>query len=139
MYKAMDLWGFHDNSGDWSTDFFALYKGIRDEAKKKEKEGDTSGLAAAPSLPLTSYTGVYTNETYGDAVITLSKDTLVMLLPNALRMKLKPRNHDSFEGDFDYPWWDKSTVSFSLDSEGKIIKFDKDGVEYRIVPGKAGM
>jgi hypothetical protein len=137
MYKAMDLWAFHDNSQDWSTDFYALYKGIREEARKKKKERDSLRVPSAkPSLPLASYMGKYTNETYGDAVITLSKDTLVMQLPNSLRMKLKPWNYDTFEGDFDYPWWDKSSVTFTLDSEGKVSKFDKDGVEYKILNEK---
>ena len=139
MYKAMDLWGFHDNSRDWSTDFYALYKGLKDEAKKREKEKEASRLPnARPSLPLAAYTGKYTNETYGDAIITLSNDTLVMLLPNAIRMKLRPWNYDIFEGSFEYGWWDKSTVGFRLNSDGKVSAFDKDGVEYTLIPAQAG-
>jgi hypothetical protein len=53
-----------------------------------------------------------------------------MLLPNSIRMKLKPWTYDSFEGDFDYAWWDKSSVTFTLDTQGKVSSFDKDGVEY---------
>ena len=137
MYKAMDLWGFHDHSRDWSTDFYALYKGLKDEARKREKEKEASRLPnARPSLPLASYAGKYTNETYGDAVITLSNDTLVMLLPNAIRLKLKPWNYDTFEGDFDYTWWGKSSVTFALNGDGKVAAFDKDGVEYTLTPGK---
>jgi hypothetical protein len=135
----MDLWGFHDNFRDWSTDFYAMYKGIREEGRKKAKEKEASRLPdARPSLPLASYAGNFTNETYGDAVIRIQQDTLIMLLPNSLRMKLKPWNHDAFEGVFDYPWWDRSTITFSLDSDGKVFKFDKDGVEYTLTREKAG-
>jgi len=53
-------------------------------------------------------------------------------------MKLKPWNYDTFEGDYDYAWWDKSSVSFTLNSDGKVSAFDKDGVEYTLIPEKAG-
>jgi len=59
-------------------------------------------------------------------------------LPNAIRMKLRPWNYDIFEGSFEYGWWDKSTVGFRLNSDGKVSAFDKDGVEYTLIPAQAG-
>jgi hypothetical protein len=53
-------------------------------------------------------------------------------------MKLKPWNYDTFEGEFEYSWWDKSSVSFSLDPEGKVFKFNKDGVDYELIREKEG-
>jgi CubicO group peptidase (beta-lactamase class C family) len=58
LYKAMDLWAFHDNYRDWSGEFYALYKKIRDENKRKEKEQETlDGAAVATSRPLAAYAG----------------------------------------------------------------------------------
>lgn len=133
MYKAMDLWGFHDNYRDWSTDLYAMYKGIRDEGRKKEKEKEALRVPnTRPSLPLAAYAGQYTNESYGDAVLTLSGDTLVMQLPGNIRVKLKHWDYDNFEGNYEYAWWDKSLIKFSIDEDGKVSQFDKDGAVYTL-------
>ena len=137
MYKAMDLWGFHDNYRDWSTDMYAMYKGMKNEAKKKEKEKEALRVVGTrPPLPLNSYTGRYNNETYGEAVLTLSGDSLIMELPNSIRVSLKPLNYDTFEGAFNYSWWDKAIVKFEFDEDGKILSLDKDGVVYKLAEEK---
>jgi CubicO group peptidase (beta-lactamase class C family) len=135
MYKAMDLWGFHDNGRDWSGDFHALYKRIRDESKKREKEKEALRVPGThPALPLASYAGKYSNETYGEALLTVKNDTLLMQLPNGIRMTLKHWDYDVFQGVPQYAWWDKSWVKFSLSEDGKIVQFDKDGALYTLVP-----
>ena len=37
MYKAFDLWCFHDNKNDWGNEFFRLYTGLTDTAKKERR------------------------------------------------------------------------------------------------------
>ena len=79
-----------------------------------------------------AYAGQYTNESYGDAVLTLSGDTLVMQLPGNIRVKLKHWDYDNFEGNYEYAWWDKSLIKFSIDEDGKVSQFDKDGAVYTL-------
>jgi CubicO group peptidase (beta-lactamase class C family) len=137
MYKAMDLWGWSDNSRDWSTECFAMYKKLRDQRLKKEKEKETGRVKGTkPSLPLQAYTGLFTNEAYGDARVVLTGDTLRMELPNGVRLDLQHWNYDSFVGRYNYFWWDKDWVVFSMDEEGKITQLVKGDIVYKVKPQK---
>ena len=131
MYKAMDLWGWSDNSRDWSAECYALYKKLRDDRRKKDQEKEAERVKGTrPSLPLQAYTGLYTNEAYGDARVVLVGDTLRMELPNDVRLDLQHWNFDTFIGHYNYFWWDKDWVVFSLNEEGKITQLERDDIVY---------
>jgi len=137
MYKAMDLWGWSDNSRDWSAECYALYKKLRDDRRRKDREKEAERVKGTmPSLPLTAYTGLYTNEAYGDARVVLAGDTLKMLFPNDVRLDLQHWNYDTFIGHYNYFWWDKDWVVFSLDGEGKVTQLRKDDIVYILKPEK---
>jgi CubicO group peptidase (beta-lactamase class C family) len=131
MYKAMDLWCFHDNSKDWSGDLYTMYKNIKLEAKKKhlEEEGKRV-LNTHPTLPLLTYTGKYHNEIFGDAEIAFSNDSLLLKYPNNITLRLTHWNYDTFLGTFTYAWMDKTPIVFSLDATGKVSQFEMDGMVY---------
>ena len=134
LLKAMDLWGFSDNSRDWSAECYAMYKRLKEQGRQREREKDSSRVKGTkPSLPLEGYAGKYSNEVYGDANVLLTGDSLRVELPNEVRLTLRHWNYDTFVGYYDYFWWDREWVRFSLDSEGKITHFDKDGVVYKLV------
>ncbi len=131
MYKAMDLWCFHDNTNDWSGELYNLYKNIKLEAKKKQKEEEAKRvLNTHPSLALSEYAGKYNNEIFGKAEIVFANDTLLLKYPNNITLRLNHWNFDTFVGHFTYPWIDKTTVSFSLNQQGKISHFEMDGMIY---------
>jgi CubicO group peptidase (beta-lactamase class C family) len=131
MYKAFDLWSFHDKTNDWSKDFFNLYKGLSDNARKKETEQLAKRvLNTRPSLALEAYSGKYTNKIYGNAEVELKDATLIVKLPNNSNDLLQHWNYDTFMGSSVNWWWGKSMVHFSLDSEGKAAGFSMDGVLY---------
>jgi hypothetical protein len=46
-------------------------------------------------------------------------------------LKLEHWNYDIFKGTFNHFWWDKSTVQFILDGEGKVSQFEMDGMIYK--------
>ena len=131
MYKTFDLWSFHDNTNDWSNDFFNLYKGLSDKANKKEDEQlGKRVLNTHPSLGLEAYTGKYVNKIYGNAEVTLVNDLLTVKQPNNFNFPLQHWNYDTFMGSSVNWWWGKSIIQFSLDSEGKIAGFSIDGIMY---------
>ncbi len=131
MYKAFDLWSFHDNAIDWSKDFFNLYKSLSDNDRKKETEQlDKRVLSTHPSLALEAYTGKYTNKIYGNAEVELKDATLIVKLPNNFNFLLQHWNYDTFMGSSVNWWWGKSGVQFSLDSEGKVAGFSINGILY---------
>ena len=137
MYKAMDLWGFSDNGRDWSAECYKMYKKLREEGQQKEKEKEAGRVKGTkPSLPLSGYAGDYTSEIYGDARVVLEGDSLKVELPNDIRLSLRHWNYDTFVGNYNYFWWDKEWIVFSLDGGGKIVQFEKDGVVYLYKPEK---
>jgi CubicO group peptidase (beta-lactamase class C family) len=132
MWKATDLWCFNDNSRDWSTELYYHYKKIREDARKKEQEKEAKRVVGTnPSLPLDSLAGKYINEIYGDAEIVANGNELTLKFPNKINLALKHWNYDVFRGYYNYEWYGKAWVTFSLNSDGKIAQFDFDGVIYK--------
>jgi len=137
MFKAFDLWLFNDNSKDWSNDLFSLYSKRKADAKNKQKESDVKRvLGTKPSLALDEYRGKYSSDIYGEAEITIEDGNLSVKYPNNNVLKLEHWNYDVFKGRFNNFWFDKSTVQFFLDNEGKVSSFDMDGITYRRVTTK---
>jgi len=134
MYKAMDLWCFQDNSRDWSAECYAMYRKLKEEGRQKEREKEAGRVKGTKlSLPLAAYTGNYTNEIYGDARVVTAGDSLQIELPNDVRLSLQHWDYDTFVGYYNYFWWDREWVQFSMDAEGKITQLAKDGVVYKPV------
>jgi CubicO group peptidase (beta-lactamase class C family) len=131
MYKAFDLWAFDDNSKDWSNDFFNLYKGLSENANKRETDQLAKRvLNTKPSLPMQAYTGKYTSKIYGNAEVVLNNDLLEVKLPNNMSFTYQHWHYDSFMGNSKNWWWGKSSIQFILDSEGNVTEFIQDGISY---------
>jgi len=131
MLKAFDLWVFNDNSKDWSSDLFNLYSRLKADGKEKQKESDKKRVPGTkPSLELQAYTGKYASDIYGDAEITLRGGNLFVKFPNNNILKLEHWNYDIFKGSFNNFWWDKSSVQFFLNNDGKVSHFEMDGLRY---------
>src|SRR5262249_12597174 len=108
---------------------------LKNEAKGKQKENDAKRvLGTKPSLALDQYAGKYSSDIYGDAEITVNDGSLSVKYPNNNVLRLEHWNYDIFKGRFNNFWWDKSTVQFFLDNEGKVSRFEMDGMSYRKVP-----
>jgi len=132
MYKAIDLFCFNDNTHDWSNDFFTLYKKLKQDAKKKETEKEAKRVSnTIPSLEISAYEGKYSNEIFGNAEIVFHNDSLLLKYPNNVTLHLTHWHFDTFLGKYNYPWFDKSWVQFSLNDLGKISQFEMDGLVYK--------
>ena len=77
-----------------------------------------------------AYTGKYASDLYGDAEITLRDGNLFVKFPNNNILKLEHWNYDIFKGSFNNFWWDKSSVQFFLNNDGKVSHFEMDGLRY---------
>ena len=132
MYKAMDLWCFQDNSRDWSRDFYDLYTSMHQESAKRQSAEDAKRvLNTKPSLSLVAYCGKFHNNVYGTAEIQLKGDTLWLKYPNNILVWLEHWNFDTFQGNFEHFWFDKSKVQFSLDEKGAVSRFEMGGIVYQ--------
>ncbi len=131
MYKAFDLWSFRDNKTDWSADLFNLYKGFADSAKKREADQLAKRVTdTRPSLPLTAYVGKYVNEIYGAVDLLIEKDSLILNLPDGISLRLRHWNYDTFQGEYNYWWFGKSFVHFSVNTEGNISALSLEGISF---------
>lgn len=128
MYKALDLWAFNDPANDWSARFYKLYKGLEDTVKKKQQELLAKQVKGTqPSLPLTAYTGKYSNKLLGDVEVKLEGGQLQVLFPEHVVLSLSHFHYDTFRGTYSNWWFDKAWVQFSLDKEGKVSSISLDG------------
>ena len=132
MYKAFDLWTFADNNTDWSTDFYKLYKNITDTARKRETEQLAKQVKGTqPSLPLKEYAGKYSNKIYGNTEVVITNDSLTLQFSGSkFNLSLRHWNYDTFRGWYNYWWWGKSFVQFSIDVSGKVSRLSLDGIIY---------
>ena len=128
----MDLWCFQDNSRDWSRDFYDLYAAMHQESRKRQSAEDAKRvLNTKPSLSLVAYCGKFHNNVYGTAEIQLKGDTLWLKYPNNILVWLEHWNFDTFQGNFEHFWFDKSKVQFSLDEKGAVSRFEMGGIVYQ--------
>ncbi|HLK27525.1 MAG TPA: serine hydrolase [Puia sp.] len=132
MYKAIDLWCFNDNSKDWSLDFFALYKKLKEDVRKKEIEKESKRvLNTIPPVEMSAYEGKYSSEIFGHAEIIFHNDSLLLKYPNNISLHLTHWNYNTFVGKYNYQWFGKSWIQFSLNELGKVDQFEMDGLVYK--------
>jgi CubicO group peptidase (beta-lactamase class C family) len=132
MYKAFDLWVFGNNNTDWSNDFYKLYKGLADTAKKADNEQLAKQVKGTrPSLALPEYKGKYTSEIYGTATVIAVHDSLLLQFTNGrFNIALQHWHYDTFYGMFNNWWMGKSFVQFLLDKSGKVSGLLVDDIAY---------
>lgn len=132
MYKAIDLWAFDDNSRDWSSTLFQLYKAEEDTANKEEAARLAKRLMNThPSFPLQAYTGKFANEVLASISVVLKDNGLQITLPGNRFLTLQHWQYDVFQGVYT-PWWaGKAWVQFLPDREGKIAALRINETEYK--------
>jgi len=131
MYKAFDLWAFNDNSNDWSSSFYTLYKGIADTAKKNENSVLAKRvLNTHPSLPQAAYTGKFSNRKLASIEVVLKDSTLTVIMPGNIGISLQHWHYDVFRGSFSRWWFGNTWVQFLPGKEGKMAALQIDGTEY---------
>lgn len=117
---------------DWLTDYGQAF------AHYYEPAGDLAGedrpADAADPGPLDAYAGTWTNPYYGDAVVAVEGDALVVRLgpDGGYELELEPWNGDEFAfvptGE-NAPWGSKSSATFAVGGGAMTLQFfDTDGL-----------
>ncbi len=125
MYKAMDLYGFNDNSRDWHSEVFKLYEGFKKEnleilnKRVKERAENTK-----PSLPLEAYEGSYNSEMLGTVIVTVQDNVLQTNFNDFITYKAEHWHYDTFITNKDSRFREKLLIRFELNTEGKINQLD---------------
>ncbi len=134
MLKALDIFAGTNGGAprDWSTEFLALYKGLREGGEKAMAERDAKRVAGTrPSRDLAAYAGTYAHPAWGDVVVTAVPDGLrVALGPSADNAgTLTHWQYDTFRGELGDGRGGKTMVVFQLGMDGAVSRVLLDGSE----------
>ena len=122
MWRVLDAYSGAP-ARDWSTEFLALYGGLKNEADKERAEREAKRVAGTrPSRSAEHYAGTYINPVYGDLKISAADGVLRMqfgpMPENA--GTLQHWHFDTYRvklGDGRYGW---NMISFGMAPDGSI-------------------
>jgi len=117
---------------DWSAEFQMVAQGYMAEVKGQVDDMHSRRDASLlPSSPLQAYAGLFSNDLFGEAVVTFEGDSL-QLRYGANTAVLEPWQGDTFLAHWDLKGLlDDSMITFSPD--GRTMTVLKDGAEYKKV------
>ena len=122
LWKLFDVYTSAEPR-DWSTEFLALYGGMKTEAKAMEaKEEKARVVGTTPTHALADYTGRYLHKVYGDVVISRKGDALYIAfgrLPENAGT-LRHWHYERFRVAFGDGRYGSSDVVFRTGADGRV-------------------
>ncbi len=113
MFQFFDLC-FRQSDQNWSHFFL--------EEQKKNREKKSVSIAPFAPMPLQEYVGVYQNKIYGNAIIFIKNQELMIELgPKKIKMKLIPWDRDIFSMKWPVDFED-TKICFHLGTDGSVEK-----------------
>lgn len=140
MYKIFDVFGFNDNSRDWSSEFKTLYDNIHTQGEK-QRQAILAGrkIDTKPNLPLEAYAGRYSDPFYGSVNVTVVNGGLKADFGSGLIADLGHWQFDTFMGTWNKDWWDQSIFQFQLSPvAAEVQTLTVDGAILRKEPKPTG-
>lgn len=132
MLKALDIFAGTNGGAprDWSTEFLALYAGLRDKGVKARAELEAKRISGTkPSLALASYAATYTHPAWGDLVVAEQGGALSIAMGSSASMRgmLEHWNTDTFRAMLGDGRSAPMYVAFTVDASGKVARLIMDG------------
>ena len=117
IYKVFDLLLFDDDSRDWNSEIFELYNERSERYKKSYYESfENRDKSKKLSYELEDFVGKYSNDMYGDIIITLLKRE-GKKSRKKYYLNLDVNNNIK---NFDLEWWEGNT--FLTDKDEKWLE-----------------
>ena len=117
VYKIFDLLLFDDNSRDWNSEVFELYNERSERYKKSYYESfENRDKSKKLSYELEDFVGKYSNDMYGDIIVTLLKRE-GKKSRKKYYLNLDVNNNIK---NFDLEWWEGNT--FLTDKDEKWLE-----------------
>ncbi|MEC8702807.1 MAG: DUF3471 domain-containing protein, partial [Bacteroidota bacterium] len=117
VYKIFDLLLFDDNSRDWNSEVFELYNERSESYKKSYYESfENRDKSKKLSYELEDFVGKYSNDMYGDIIVTLLKRD-GKKSRKKYYLNLDVNNNIK---NFDLEWWEGNT--FLTDKDEKWLE-----------------
>jgi hypothetical protein len=129
MYELLDHYLGRPHV-DWVARFRAEKQRQIEAALKELKTQTAKPAAVGPSLPVSGYTGTYTDPWYGNVELTVSGGKLRIDFRSTPRMTatLEHWQYDTFVTHFDDPTIEPAYVTFNLDAAGRIDRITMKAV-----------
>ena len=130
MYRVFDMYSGHAPR-DWSKELLALYSGLERAADSARRDQIQRRVAdTRPSLPLDRYAGTYTNQTYGNVVVSVRNDALHFAFGRGRAGTLTHWHYDTFQAKWDDVRRDPSFVVFAPDGAGGVSSVRAFGITF---------
>jgi CubicO group peptidase (beta-lactamase class C family) len=134
MLKAFDIFAGTNGGAprDWSTEFLALYKGLREAGEKALAESAAKRVSGTrPSLPLAAYAGTYAHPAWGDVIVTTEPQGLRVAMGKSADNAgtLAHWQYDTFRGELGDGRGGKTSVVFQLGMDGTVSRVLLEGSE----------
>jgi CubicO group peptidase (beta-lactamase class C family) len=136
MYRVFDAY-LGRPPKDWSTVMLEASNELIAEGKKEEQAKEAQRITGtAPALPLEKYAGTYTDTLLGDAAVRKEGKGLVFQY-GRLVADLEHWQYETFRGAWRNRRLGKTSVTFTLDGDGKVDELKSDLAEFRRKPDPA--
>lgn len=130
MYRVFDLYR-GSAPRDWSKELLALYSGLERQADSARRDQIQRRVAdTRPSLPLDRYAGTYTNQTYGNVVVSIRQGALHFAFGRGRAGGLTHWHYDTFQAKWDDVRRDPSLVVFAPDGAGGVSSVRAFGITF---------
>jgi CubicO group peptidase (beta-lactamase class C family) len=119
MYRVFDRYAGRSDR-DWSTEFLALYDGLRkesDEARAKKEARRVHGTS--PSVPIQKFAGTYADPLHGEVIVTSDASGLHIAYGSAYVGALEHWHYNTFRATWKAAWREPALVTFDLDEDGQ--------------------
>ncbi len=130
MYRVFDMYS-GNAPRDWSKELLALYSGLERQADSARRDQIQRRVAdTRPSLPLDRYAGTYTNQTYGNVVVSVRNDGLHFAFGRGRIAPLTHWHYDTFQAKWDDVRRDPSLIVFAPDGAGGVSSVRAFGITF---------
>ncbi len=123
LYETLDVF-LKEHQKDWNDFYLGFWDRNQEAERKREEKLEEARVKDAPaSLSLEDYTGIYHDEMYGDAEVSLEDGQLfIQLLPAPeFRGKMEHYHFNTFRVEFyNFPSLPKGMVNFNLNEKGNV-------------------
>ena len=122
-----------DDRRDWNQEVFDLYAGQADQGKEQWQETRKKRLKnTKPSLPKASYTGTYTNPSFGEIRIEMSGSNMTLKTAQ-IDFEMSHWHLDTYL--VEYKTWEMHEfATFNINPEGSLTSVDVIGHTFERVP-----
>jgi CubicO group peptidase (beta-lactamase class C family) len=138
MYKIFDFY-LNAPPRDWSGQLLKVTKDLEDQAKAAEKKAEAERVpGTTPSLVLDKYAGTFQSEMYGEVMVTMENQKLVLHRGPNFTGDLQHWHYDTFRVIWRDSMQGKGFVNFRLNTQGKADVLNLEGLsEFTRIPEPA--